>query len=113
MYRGIQAAARAIVRGEAAASYPAAGSMNLEFTQISDRGKVREGNEDYLGRFEPATPEEARSRGWLFAVADGVGGHDLGEVASRTAIESLLAGFREATLGEAHPALMTRLVRDA
>ena len=87
--------------------------MNLEFTQISDRGKVREGNEDYLGHFEPATPEEARSHGWLFALADGVGGHDLGEVASRTAVESLMAGFREATPGEAHPALMTRLVRDA
>jgi PPM family protein phosphatase len=87
--------------------------MNLEFTQISDRGKVREGNEDYLGHFEPSTAEEARSRGWLFALADGVGGHDLGEVASRTAIESLIGGFREATAGEAHPALMTRLVRDA
>jgi protein phosphatase len=87
--------------------------MNLEFTQISDFGKVREGNEDYLGHVEPGTPEEARSRGWLFAVADGVGGHDLGEVASRTAIESLMAGFRGATPGDPHPVLMTRLVRDA
>ena len=99
---------------ESAANYlPAQGSMNLEFTQISDRGKVREGNEDYLGHVEPGTPEEARARGWLFALADGVGGHDLGEVASRTAIESVMAGFRAATPGEAHPALMTRLVRDA
>jgi serine/threonine protein phosphatase PrpC len=113
MYRGIQAVARAFAGRDAATYFPAQGFMNLEFTQISDRGKVREGNEDYLGHFEPGTPEEARSRGWLFAVADGVGGHDLGEVASRTAIESLMDGFREAALGEAHPALMTRLVRDA
>jgi len=113
MYRGVQAVARALAGKGATAYSPAQLSMNVEFTQISDRGKVREGNEDYLGYVEPTTPEDARSRGWLFAVADGVGGHDLGEVASRTAIESVLAGFREATPGEAHPALMTRLVRDA
>jgi serine/threonine protein phosphatase PrpC len=113
MYRGIQAVARALARPESTTKFLAQGSMNLEFTQISDRGKVREGNEDYLGYVEPGSPEEARTRGWLFAVADGVGGHDLGEVASRAAIESLVAGFRAATPGEAHPALMTRLVRDA
>ena len=49
MYRGIQAVARALARPESAAKFLAQGSMNLEFTQISDRGKVREGNEDYLG----------------------------------------------------------------
>ena len=113
MYRGIQAVARALARPDPATKFLTQGSMNLEFTQISDRGKVREGNEDYLGHVEPGSPEEARSRGWLFAVADGVGGHDLGEVASRTAIESLMAGFCAATPGEAHPPLMTRLVRDA
>ncbi len=113
MYRGMQATARALAGRVAATYLPAQGSMNLEFTQISDRGKVREGNEDYLGHVEPATPDEVRARGWLFALADGVGGHDSGEVASRAAIESLLAGFRAATPGEAHPALMTRLVRDA
>lgn len=113
MFRGMQATARALARRDAATLLPAQGSMNLEFTQISDRGKVREGNEDYLGLVEPGTPDEVRSRGWLFALADGVGGHDLGEVASRTAVDSLTAGFREATPGEAHPALLTRLVRDA
>ena len=42
------------------------------------------------------------AREWLFALADGVGGQDLGEVASRTAVESLLAGFRRARDGEQH-----------
>jgi len=87
--------------------------MELEFAQISDRGRVREGNEDYLGRVEPATPQQARARGWLFAVADGVGGHDFGEVASHAAVESLLAGFRAAETAESYTALMTRWVQAA
>ena len=87
--------------------------MELDFAQISDRGRVREGNEDYLGHALPGTPQQARARGWLFAVADGVGGHDFGEVASQTAVESLLAGFRAAPAGESHPVLLGRLVQTA
>jgi len=93
---------------------PARTSMlDVEFAQFSDNGRVRDHNEDTLGHALPATPEQVRTQGWLFALADGVGGHELGEVASRTAVESLLAGFREATGEEAHAALLPRLVRDA
>ena len=87
--------------------------LDVEFSQLSDRGRVREGNEDYLGYARPATPAQARTHGWLFALADGVGGHELGEVASQTAVESLLAGFQEAAAGESHTALLTRLVQAA
>lgn len=87
--------------------------LDVEFAELSDRGRVRDHNEDYLGHALPATPEQVRTHGWLFALADGVGGHDLGEVASRAAVESLLAGFREATGEEAHAALLPRLVRAA
>jgi len=87
--------------------------MDCEFAQLSDLGRVRQGNEDYLGYFAPATPEDARARGYLFAVADGVGGHDLGEVASHTAIDSILAEFKECTPGEPHGALLTRIIRNA
>ena len=79
--------------------------MDVEFTQLSDLGRVRQGNEDYFGHAAPATPERVRSHGWLFVLADGVGGHDLGEVASHTAVESVLAGFRDAPAGETHTAL--------
>jgi PPM family protein phosphatase len=87
--------------------------MDVEFAQLSDLGKVRPENEDCLGYLEPETPEEARSRGWLFALADGVGGHDRGEVASRVAVETLLAGFRRATRGESHTSLLPSLVKAA
>src|SRR6202050_3609498 len=80
--------------------------LDVEFAQISDPGRVRDHNEDYLGQFLPRNPTQAHTHGWLFAVADGVGGHDKGEVASRLAIETVLAGFREAVASEPHPSLL-------
>jgi PPM family protein phosphatase len=114
MYRGLQAAAVApTVGGVSEGHRPLLNSMDVEFAQLSDIGRVRQGNEDYFGHVAPATPEQARSRGWLFALADGVGGHDRGEVASHTAVECVLTGFREASPGESHSALLERLIKVA
>ena len=92
---------------------PTGGGLDLEFVQLSDPGRVRGHNEDFIGHSAPETLDETRRRGWLFAVADGVGGQDLGEVASQTAVEALVAGFSSAPLGEAHSALLARLVQAA
>ena len=87
--------------------------LDLEFAELSDVGRVRDHNEDYSGHALPASETEGRTHGWLFALADGVGGHERGEVASQTAIETLIAGFRAAPEGEAHTVLMPRLVQAA
>ena len=87
--------------------------LDLEFAQASDRGRVRDHNEDYVGYVLPEAPEQDQTPGWLFALADGVGGQQLGEVASRTAVETLLAGFRRATRGEQLRSLLPRLVQAA
>ncbi|MGA9882448.1 MAG: protein phosphatase 2C domain-containing protein [Candidatus Acidiferrales bacterium] len=94
--------------------YGSVGSgMDVEFAQLSELGRVRQGNEDYLGHSQPATPEEASSRGWLFVLADGVGGQDQGEVASRSAVEAVLDGFREVTRGVPNASLLPTLIRRA
>jgi len=87
--------------------------LEIEFAQVSDCGKVRDHNEDYVGHVAPADAREARTRGWLFALADGVGGHEAGEVASHGAVETILEGFRRAASGEQHAALIRRLVQTA
>ncbi len=87
--------------------------LEVEFAQISDPGQVREQNEDYLGHVAPAGAAQARTHGWLFALADGVGGQDRGEVASRVAVESILEGFRRAPAGEMLSTLLPRLVQAA
>ena len=88
-------------------------SLDLEFAQLSDPGKQREHNEAYLGHVVPASPARARSHGWLFVLADGVGGTEKGEIASRAAVEHLTAGFREASPSERLSALLTRLAQEA
>jgi protein phosphatase len=85
--------------------------LQLEFAQFSDCGRVRKHNEDYLGHVIPVTPAQARTHGWLFALADGVGGQAQGEVASQTAVEALVGGFRQAAAGEALGTLLTRLIQ--
>ncbi|MGO9316927.1 MAG: PP2C family protein-serine/threonine phosphatase [Terracidiphilus sp.] len=87
--------------------------LDLQFGQASDPGKIRKNNEDTMGAFIPATPEQATAHGYLFAVADGVGGYDLGEVASNTAISVLIEEFAKAKPGARLMSLMPRLIQQA
>lgn len=87
--------------------------LDVEFSQLSDAGTVRSRNEDYLGYVLPSSPAQVRSRGWLFALADGVGGQLQGEVASRAAVEEVLGRFERARPMESHGVLLNHLVQAA
>ena len=87
--------------------------LSLQFGQASDAGKVRKNNEDAMGFFIPSSAKEAVSRGYLFAVADGVGGYDLGEVASSTAVSVLVDEFTKAHAGARLISLLPRLIQQA
>jgi protein phosphatase len=87
--------------------------LQIEFAQLSDVGKIRDHNEDFMGNAIPAASALERSQGWLFVVADGVGGQQKGEVASRVAVETMVHAFQQNANGESHSALLPRLVQRA
>jgi serine/threonine protein phosphatase PrpC len=69
----------------------------LSWALVSDPGKVRPHNEDFAGAYAPTTPDDSWDRGPLWVLADGMGGHSAGEVASRLAVETLLTQWTKGT----------------
>ena len=65
-------------------------SLRLVAAGCTDPGLRRGLNEDAWQISDPSETSDLREeRGWLFAVADGMGGHAAGEVASKLAIDTL------------------------
>jgi protein phosphatase len=87
--------------------------LDVQYGQASDFGKVRTNNEDAMSAYIPNTRQRARSHGFLFAVADGVGGMDLGEVASATAVKVLAEEFPKAQSGSMLINLLPKLIQQA
>ena len=59
----------------------------------TDTGLVRDHNEDFVSYWEPSSESEETQNGWLYIVADGVGGADAGEVASQLTSEQTLSHY--------------------
>ena len=87
--------------------------LEIEFGQATHPGNVRTNNEDCTGYFEPRSRQEARARGWFFALADGVGGFEFGEVASSKAIQVVCEGFSECQENTSLLSLLPRLIQHA
>jgi PPM family protein phosphatase len=63
--------------------------LSLSGTVLSHPGMVRSLNEDTIAYFLPRAPDPTRGQGALLLVADGMGGHAAGEVASQIAGEMI------------------------
>jgi serine/threonine-protein kinase len=69
--------------------------MELNVFSLSSKGPVRPKNEDYAAFWEPEEVDERQTRGSISIIADGVGGHGSGDVASRLAVETAIRKFQE------------------
>ncbi|MBV8780784.1 MAG: serine/threonine-protein phosphatase, partial [Phycisphaerae bacterium] len=85
--------------------------MEVQYYYLSSPGG-REDNEDAVGFWRPSTDEEWQTRGAVMILADGVGGHGDGDLASRLAVNTALKTFTAAAL-DAPPAELVREMAEA
>ena len=64
--------------------------FRVESAAITDVGRKRKNNEDYVLFYEPGSLQEVESEGYLYIVADGVGGEARGECASKYSSHKVL-----------------------
>ena len=78
----------------------------LAFAARTDIGRVRENNEDKYDFFTPDDAPTLAVRGRLFAIADGMGGHSAGQVASEAGLKTVIRSyFAEPVVGDVAAAL--------
>ena len=68
-------------------------ALHLEVGLSSDRGPSRDLNEDYVDYHVPSDEAQSRLKGSIFVVADGMGGHLAGEVASKEAVKKVMEEY--------------------
>ena len=73
---------------------------DVDLANLTDTGNTRPENEDYYCYLEPASDDEFERKGRLIAIADGMGGHAGGKLASTLALESLRSVFENGSAAE-------------
>ena len=82
---------------------------SLIYSDRTDIGRRRSNNQDSKAVLPPSSPQQYRSRGWLFLVADGMGAHAAGEEASRIASERVPLAYEKAS-GRSPPLALRRSI---
>ncbi|MEM7812383.1 MAG: protein phosphatase 2C domain-containing protein [Planctomycetota bacterium] len=85
--------------------------QTIRFFSLSDVGMRREKNEDSTAVRMVTEKPDWTHRGHLFVVADGMGGHAVGELASRLAVEGVPRAFAESDERDAGGALTAAITQ--
>lgn len=67
--------------------------LELAAAKLSDVGRLRPHNEDFVDCYVPTDPEQLERKGAIYLVADGMGGHQAGEVASQRAVATVIQQY--------------------
>src|SRR5437016_6202228 len=78
----------------------------IELANLTDTGRVRSENEDYYCYTEPDDDDVFRVKGRLAVVADGMGGHVGGQVASGLAVDTIKSTYLSETSEDPREALV-------
>jgi PPM family protein phosphatase len=83
----------------------------LEVASLTDVGCQRENNEDSFLYWEPEADGELQRKGRLAVIADGMGGYEGGQEASRLAVETVRDVYNSVVSDDPHVALLEAFAR--
>ncbi len=83
----------------------------LKYSARTDMGRVRENNEDKFDFYDPEEPAILAARGSLFAVADGMGGAQAGQIASEMLLKQLINSYYDDPFSDVETALRNAIIQ--
>ena len=93
--KGIIARFKRLVTRQHPDTDPTNQALKLNVAQRTDVGRTRQHNEDNVAYIVPKDEQLLATKGALFIVADGMGGHAAGEVASEIAVDTVCTLYYE------------------